>query len=137
MLCRENIFLVVVPRFVWYWKVLEFDCLSWKVLEFWNNSSPRIAEINIVVNCSYLLIGQCEWKTWNTYQNVSWQFFLRSPPSGGFAALFSNLEIMRGGLPRAVSAVCHFSRAFTCVLYNVYSIEYGRANFSNFQSLKN
>ena len=35
-----------------------------------------------------------------------------------YFALFSNLEIMQGGPPRAVSARRCFSQAVPCVLYN-------------------
>ena len=68
---------------------------------------------------SYLLIWQCEWKTLSTYQNVSWQFCPRSPPSWVFAASFSNLDIMSGGPPHAISAsgACCFFRAVTCILH--------------------
>ena len=61
-------------------------------------------------------------------------------PSWVFVALFSNLEIMRDGPPRAISVECvaflKLLHVF-CIMANVYSTKYGWANLSNFQSLKN
>ena len=115
-----------IAGFVQYWKVLELDCLSRKVLEFvWSLESPWIVTMYffIFINSKY----DCESKTRIVCWNVIWQFRL------SVCCLAFKPRDYAGWLLHAVSA---FLQLLLCFAWwtNVHSTAYGWAlNLGNFQ----